>query len=354
MLGVTALVMGSHSGLPCERGMMTVNKLSRKTLVTGICLGLLLLGPAVVSAEAQNTTSNEDQASGGATTQVNGTGVNATSIGAWVQGGSQNVAVGNSTQIINGTGIQADNYGALIIGGSGNTAIGTNAQVAEGSSLEAVGYGAFAGEGNNNTAIGNNAYAGGKNGYMPNPSDNNVAIGYGAFAYGGNTVAIGANSVANEANTVSVGQPGYERRIMNVAPGYYGTDAVNMSQLWTLDSKVNRVGAMAFAMSALAPLPYDPKDPTQYSAGIGTYNGQSAVALGIYHYTKPTVMLNAAVAMSDDKWEKSARMGITWRTGGPKPKALIPASAVTAAAFSEPDGGIMSRINKIIAADLNP
>lgn len=322
-----------------------------KIFLSGICLGLLMFGPSLALAEEGQGTANENQAIGGTTTTVSSDGNIATSIGAEIQGGSQNVAVGYSTQIINGTGIEADNYGALVIGGTGNTAIGTNAQLLDGSDLKAIGYGAAAGRGNSNTAIGNYAYAGGLHGSL---SDSNVAIGHYAEAYGGNSVAIGANSIANEANTVSVGQPGYERRIMNVAPGYYGTDAVNMSQLWTLDSKVNRVGAMAFAMSALAPLPYDPKDPTQYSAGIGTYNGQSAVALGVYHYTKPTVMLNAAVAMSNDKWEKSARMGITWRTGGPKPKALIPASASVERATSETaelDSGILARINKIIAEE---
>lgn len=266
-------------------------------------------------------------------------------IGAFAGNGDNNTAVGVAGVI--GKDIY---FGDLIpIDENNNGHVGDGSRADGGAANRAYGHGAWA-VGTQNTALGASSQAVGLD---------NTAIGYGSTAYGGNSVALGAGSVADRPNTVSVGNSSgygsqFDRQITNVAPGYYGTDAVNMSQLWTLDSKVNRVGAMAFAMSALAPLPYDPKDPTQYSAGIGTYNGQSAVALGIYHYTKPTVMLNAAVAMSDDKWEKSARMGITWRTGGPKPKALIPASAVTAAAFSEPDRGIMSRINKIIAADLNP
>jgi hypothetical protein len=311
--------------------------------------------PALATA-AEGQNANDNQAAGEAISQVSSDGNIATSIGAEIQGGDHNVAIGYSTQIINGTGVEADNYGALVIGGTGNTAIGTNAQVLDGTDLKAIGYGAVAGRGDSNTAIGNYAYAGGLPGGQ---SDNNVAIGHYAEAYGGNSVAIGANSIANEANTVSVGQPGYERRIMNVAPGYYATDAVNMSQLWTLDAKVNRIGAMAFAMSALAPMAYDPKDPTQYSAGLATYNGTAAVAFGVYHYTKPTVMLNAAVAMSDDRWEKSARLGITWRTGGPKPKALIPANAQDSIpAYSQdtvsvPEDSIIARVGKLIAGTDN-
>ncbi|MQR02495.1 ESPR-type extended signal peptide-containing protein [Glaciimonas soli] len=48
---------------------------------------------------------------------------------------------------------------------------------------------------------------------------------------GTKSVAIGANSVATEANTVSVGAVGSERKIVNVATGVNDTDAVNVGQL---------------------------------------------------------------------------------------------------------------------------
>lgn len=301
-------------------------------LILALSIGTLFFTNTPASAtETTNVTNNTITAEGDL-------------IGAFAGVGDNNTAVGVAGVIGNNIII-----GELIpLDEQMNGHVGTNSQAEEGWNNRAIGAGAAAGWGNNNTALGSGSTA--------THTDGSTAVGSNAWAQAGNSVALGANSVADRPNTVSVGNssgygPQFDRQITNVAPGYYGTDAVNMSQLWTLDSKVNRVGAMAFAMSALAPLPYDPKDPTQYSAGIGTYNGQSAVALGIYHYTKPTVMLNAAVAMSDDRWEKSARMGITWRTGGPKPKALIPASAVNAEPVSAPDEGIMSRINKIIAAD---
>ncbi|BDC41983.1 hypothetical protein PTKU15_52800 [Paraburkholderia terrae] len=88
-----------------------------------------------------------------------------------------------------------------------------------------------------------------------------VAIGGAATASTANSVALGANSLANSTTLgtagfapggatlsgatafgeVSVGAQGKERRITNVAAGYAGTDAVNVSQLMAEDAKVNNV-----------------------------------------------------------------------------------------------------------------
>ncbi|MEG6586672.1 YadA C-terminal domain-containing protein [Dendrosporobacter sp. 1207_IL3150] len=240
------------------------------------------------------------------------------------------VALGDSNTAV-ATGIQVNSQdptadynvgiGSVSSGGGNN---------ATGAWTTAIGYG--------NTALGAGATA--------TAGVGSTALGAYSYAYAPGSVALGAGSIADRPDTVSVGHPGYERQITNVAPGYYDTDAVNMSQLRSLDSKVERVGAMAFALSALAPMPYDPKDPTQYSAGIGTYNGEGAIALGVYHYSKPTVMYNAAIAMSGDGWEKSARAGITWRTGGAKPKVLVPAVSPIK---PEEKNDIVSKVNKILA-----
>lgn len=295
-------------------------------------------------------------------TVVNGTG-------AVAGGGDQNVAVGTSIQIVDGTNNQAAATGAVAAGGTGNTAIGVECQTVNGSSNHSVGVGAMAGAGNYNTAIGTNAQAvhgdgnkavgyGTQAGYgdyntavgshaaAGGGSSYNTAVGAGALAIGGNSVALGVLSVADRPNTVSVGSPGYERQITNVAPGTAGTDAVNLNQLHGVENKTERVGAMGFAMSALAPICYDPKNPTQYSAGIGTYDGTNAIALGVFHYTKQDVMINAAVAMSDKGWEKAARFGITWRTGGPRPKAISPATEET---VNTPKEDFHTRIQKILA-----
>jgi autotransporter adhesin len=89
-----------------------------------------------------------------------------------------------------------------------------------------------------------------------------TAVGAGATAATANSVALGANSVANSttlgtagfapvggtaisaataAGEVSIGQAGAERRITNVAAGLNPTDAVNLSQLMSVDAKVNNI-----------------------------------------------------------------------------------------------------------------
>lgn len=310
-----------------------MRRISKNIIVTGVSLAILAFYPSFAMAAEENASGN--QVAGSASSSVVGDNITATSIGASVQGGSQNVAVGASLQVVGGTNNEVLGIGALTADGDGNTAIGFNAQVVSGSDNKAIGFGAQAGGGNYNTAIGR---------YTSAIGESTTAIGAGATAYGVGSVAIGAGSVATQDGTVSVGQPGYERRITNVAPGIYNTDAVNMGQLRSVDDKVNRVGASAAAFSALAPLPYDPKEPTQYSAGMGTYNGTGAFALGLYHYTQPDVMLNAAISISNDGWEKHARVGISWRTGGSKPKEIAPAV--------EPKESIEDRVKKIL--DENP
>jgi trimeric autotransporter adhesin len=61
-------------------------------------------------------------------------------------------------------------------------------------------------------------------------SVNAVAIGSGAQAKANNAVALGSVSVADVANTVSVGSATYHRRIVNLAPGISGFDAVTLAQ----------------------------------------------------------------------------------------------------------------------------
>lgn len=329
-----------------------MKKQSKKLLVMTLSLAMLICTPVFANGvEDQDTVSNNNKAIGAASANVHGSKNKADSIGAAINGGSENVAIGVSKITIHGNKNEVGAIGALVEGGTGNTSIGTADMTVKGDNQSAVGFGAKTGHGDYNTAVGSYTVAGGSKeapssyntaygSYAEATGGESTAIGAGAKATGYSSVAIGAGSVATEAGTVSVGNSEYQRRIVNVAPGIYDTDAVNMSQLRTLGDKVDRVGASAAAFSALAPLPYDPKEPTQYSAGIGTYNGTGAVALGVYHYTNPDVMLNAAISISNDGWEKHARVGISWRTGGSKAKEITPAV--------EPKESIVDRVQRIL------
>ncbi|WP_122984909.1 ESPR-type extended signal peptide-containing protein [Paraburkholderia hospita] len=89
---------------------------------------------------------------------------------------------------------------------------------------------------------------------------NAIAVGYNASATSAESVALGSNSTTSAnlsataynpgnatlsgttaAGEVSVGNGSFNRRITNVAAGYAGTDAVNVSQLMAEDVKVNNL-----------------------------------------------------------------------------------------------------------------
>jgi len=115
-------------------------------------------------------------------------------------------------------------------------------------------------------------------------------------------------------------------KITNVAPGEADTDAVNVSQLRDaagnmqaitnqLQGQVNRVGSQAAALSALKPIQYDPLEPTQIMAGVGHYQGQNSLALGVAHYKNESMMFHAGAAIGGNRSQVMANAGITWKVG---------------------------------------
>ena len=181
------------------------------------------------------------------------------------------------------------------------------------------GEGALA-TGKNSQAIGDYASAYGTNAAAT--ADNATAIGANSQATAENSVALGANSVASEANTVSIGSVGNERRLTNVADGVNDTDAVNVRQLnevsnkvGEVQSEVKNVGALSAALSGLKPIQYDPAEPTQIMAALGTYRGHNAMALGVAHYVNDSTMFNAGLAYGSDDSKVMANAGVTWKIG---------------------------------------
>ncbi len=108
---------------------------------------------------------------------------------------------------------------------TGATAIGQGARAGAGAdgqhNATAVGQAASA-NALNATAVGQGATA---------SAEGATAFGQGAQATAAGAVAIGTGSVADTAGTVSFGAAGAERRLVNVAAGVMGTDAVNVAQL---------------------------------------------------------------------------------------------------------------------------
>nr|WP_243672400.1 hemagglutinin [Paraburkholderia kirstenboschensis] len=132
-------------------------------------------------------------------------------------------------------------------------------------------------------AIGGGAYTSGAN---------SVAIGSGARAQFANSVALGANSRVTAANAVSVGDVGSERRIMNVANGVTGTDAVTYSQLNAVQAALtqqisSQSGGLKSMLLGATPLGATPVTAyiavsSNVTAGTttSTDNSQDAMAIG--------------------------------------------------------------------------
>ena len=147
----------------------------------------------------------------------------------------------------------------------------------------------------------------------------------------GNANAISLNGKDGKISMgkVSLSKEGLDnggKKITNVAPGEKDTDAVNVSQLRDaagnmqaitnqLQGQVNRVGSQAAALSALKPIQYDPLEPTQIMAGVGHYQGQNSLALGVAHYKNESLMFHAGAAIGGNRSQVMANAGITWKVG---------------------------------------
>lgn len=98
-------------------------------------------------------------------------------------------------------------------------------------------------------------------------------------------------------------------------------DAVNGGQIYELrenllkvsEQRVNEVGAHAAALAAMNPLSYDPLRKSQIMAGIGSYDGNQALALGLAYNPNENIMVNAGFTVGEGK--TMANIGATYRFG---------------------------------------
>lgn len=198
---------------------------------------------------------------------------------------------------------------------------------ATGDDSMAGGAGAKA-SGNNSSAVGTKAIAAG---------NNSTAMGNGSNAKADNSVALGADSVADRVNSVSVGAAGHERQITNVAAGTAPTDAVNLGQLnkgvadatnaantYTnsvynslnknikeLDDDLSAGIAGAMAMAAL-PQPYT-AGASMTSGSMGTYRGESAMALGVSRISDNGRWVTKLQATTNTQRDFGASVGVGYQ-----------------------------------------
>ena len=123
-------------------------------------------------------------------------------------------------------------------------------------------------------------------------------------------------------------------RITGVGTAEKPTDAVNKQQVdqalrgltGMADNAArqyaSKAGANAAALAALKPIQYDPLEPTQIMAGVGNYKSQTAVALGMAHYTNENTMFNIGVSL--DSHDNMVNAGVTHKFGYSPEKKAIP------------------------------
>ena len=108
------------------------------------------------------------------------------------------------------------------------------------------------------------------------------------------------------------------------------TDAANGGQLWNayrridaINERVQIVGAHAAALSALHPVPYNPYEPTTFSAGFGMYRNEQSVAIGVFHYVRENMLVNVGLSLNTDG-DTMGRAGISFAVGtGSKKKQPV-------------------------------
>lgn len=244
-----------------------------------------------------------------------------------------------------------------------------------------------AGNYNNDGAAATDSIAIGSGASVTSSADEGVALGKNATVSVADGVALGANSVASSAtstssmtisgttynfagstasSTVSVGSSGNYRTITNVAAGQVNsssTDAVNGSQLYSvaqaveanttsinsvsstvsnlsdtvtnlgetvgkLGFEVGQVAAQDAALAALHPLAYDPNKPTQVMAGVGTYRGHYAGAIGLAHYSNDNVLFHIGTTLGQT--HNTMNAGVSFKFGSGS-NQVVPLTGMQAA-----------------------
>ncbi|WP_316251712.1 YadA family autotransporter adhesin [Paraburkholderia sp. UCT2] len=210
------------------------------------------------------------------------------SLGAQLPQTSQSTVASTSSQYVsvNSTGSAASATGTESVAVGGNSTASSAHSVAVGSGAQATG-------------------------------SNSSAIGSNAVAAAPNSVAVGSGSIANEANSVSFGSLGSERTLTNVAPGVNPTDAVNMSQLNSVQQGVNALARQAYSgiagATALTMIPdVDPGKTLAVGIGTGNYKGYSAVAIGFSARLTDNLKIKGGASTSGSGSVVGAGIGYQW------------------------------------------
>lgn len=134
----------------------------------------------------------------------------------------------------------------------------------------------------------------------------------------GNTIKAG--------NTVTISREGADfggTKITHLKDGEISptsTDAVNGSQLYgtevrinQLGGRINKVGAGAAALVALHPLDFDPEDKWNFAVGYGNYRNANSTAVGAFYRPNDDIMLSVATNFGNG--ENMINAGVSFKFG---------------------------------------
>lgn len=93
-----------------------------------------------------------------------------------------------------------------------------------------------------------------------------------------------------------------------------------------LDTKVNKVGAGAAALAALHPMEFDSDNKLTFAAGVGSYHGASAAALGAFYRPSEQVMFSIAGNMGNG--ENMVNAGVSFALDRPSKTPTTKAALV--------------------------
>lgn len=135
-----------------------------------------------------------------------------------------------------------------------------------------------------------------------------------------------SGSTIKAGNTVTISKEGADfggTKITHLKDGEVSptsTDAVNGSQLYGtetringLGNRINKVGAGAAALAALHPLDFDPEDKWDFAVGYGNYRNANSTAVGAFYRPNDDTMLSVATNFGNG--ENMINVGVSFKFG---------------------------------------
>ncbi|MBR1661726.1 MAG: YadA-like family protein [Acidaminococcaceae bacterium] len=224
--------------------------------------------------------------------------------------GAQSIAIGTGHRV---TGSRSGAIGdPNIVNASNSYAVGNNSNIAAGQTD------VFAFGNDIKKTTSNSVFLGSNTAYVPEGATTAGMSDYSSATISGKTYNFAGGKPAG---VVSVGDVGKERRIQNVAAGKVSpesTDAVNGSQLYHAmndtaqavtqdvtgmmhqqEGRLRKGIAGAAALAALHPLEFDPDDKLSFAAGVGSYRGETAAAIGAFYRADEKTMFSIGGSMGN-------------------------------------------------------